>query len=84
MMAAADCWSPFVPDLDPAEQSARLRALPPGGPLPRRPAPLTSAGSSPRPRPTRPRCGARRVLDALPPNDKRQIRAAYAALARAA
>lgn len=28
MMAAADCWGPFMPDLDPAEQSARLRALP--------------------------------------------------------
>lgn len=84
MMAAADCRGPYAPDLDPAEQSARLRAFP-----------VRPAATPAR---ARNLCRLlarvetelaalepdRRVLDALPSNDKRQVRARYATLARAA
>lgn len=85
MIAPVDQWGPFAPGIEPAEQRVRLRSLrqtarlligPRGTGLCRL---LAQAETDPAA--LEPAC---RALDALAANDRRQIWAAYAALARAA
>ncbi|MDP4026328.1 hypothetical protein Q8W71_27265 [Methylobacterium sp. NEAU 140] len=85
MIAPADRWGPFALDLEHAEQRARLRSL-------RQTARLLTgpraadlcrllARAETDPNALEP---ASRALNAMAANDRRQIWAAYAALARAA
>jgi hypothetical protein len=84
-IASGDRWGPFVVDIDEAERRARLRAL-------RQTARLLTgtraadlcrllALAETDPAALEPAC---RALNAMAANDKRQIWAAYAALARSA
>lgn len=85
MIPAADRWGPFADGIDPAEQLARLRGLratarllagPRAAELCRFLARAETDVSA-----LEPAC---RALNTLPASDRRQIWAAYAALARAA
>lgn len=85
MIAPGDAWGPFARNLDEAERRARLRALRQtarllAGP---RAADLCRLLASAETDPTalEPAC---RVLNVMAGSDKRQIWAAYAALAHAA
>lgn len=85
MIAPSDQWGPFAPGIEAAELRARLRSLrqtarlligPRGAELCRW---LAQAETDPAA--LEPAC---RALDALAANDRRQILASYAALARSA
>ncbi len=85
MIAAADAWGPFRPELDEAERRACLRALRQtarllAGPRAADLCRLLAAAETD-PASLEPAC---RALNAMTANDKRAIWASYAALARAA
>jgi len=85
MIAAADAWGPFRPDLDEAERRACLRALRQtarllAGPRATALCHLLAAAETD-PAVLEPACNA---LNALAGNDKRAIWASYAALSRSA